>query len=543
MLKKQINVTDGVGLADYLDRMSVRSHWIGLLVGCLFYLTVAILTMPRYSYPGDNFVPRAEAIYLAKHGDFGIPRERAKNYGGAGIPRGQYYFENDAKNMLYSKYGIAYTVAYLPPILIELAVNPDFDFGRADRGYFFKQSIYLIFLGVIFVFYLYRFVSIFSNSQLLCTFFTLISIYSTFLWYYLRAPALEIFQLPAFIGACFHGLFFLHRLMLGDNSKSNWMNLLFSTLWSGSLVLMKSSYVFLGFAISVFPFFVDPIEPSCWKRPFVSLFKNIKQYSWALIIPWLIIFAILLTFNYIKFGDVFDSGYMQWLAADGTPKTKFGMSYFSANFMKIFVRIPNDFNIFKLYPYALLGILSLYPFFRKRLVDGLFILAVTVPGVFLLLIYNMADGQWCYGPRYFLFYAIMFSFPFVWVCDFYVSKVNIVYKSSLLICCMIPVLYLSWVQFIINSSHYFANYYLNDYFRQTKQPSLVAYTKRGRWNFYKDLFYYRQGWGSYYPLDVIRSLIPLENQSAWMAIKNTVDFHARPNFYFFNNNKKAVVNE
>lgn len=513
--------------------LSMRHGWGGLVVTCLFFLIVAILSLPRFPYPGDNFVPRDEAIQIAKRGELGIPYAMRGRIAGFDEPRGQYFYANDTRERFYSKYGIGYTIAYLPPVLAELATNPAFDLERQSETFFFKLGIYQILLGLLVVYYLYRLAWLFSASQWTCCAFTLATIYSTFLWHYLRIPALEIYQLAGFAGACVHSLLFLRRRLKGEASTGCWMHLLAATLWSGALVLMKSSFVVLGFVLSALPFFIEPDARRFWMRPFVSLARHWKAYSWSLIIPWAVIFALLLGYNAIRFESAFNSGYMQWMDADGTPAMKFGMHYVVPNFKTFLWRLHGDFNMFKAYPYALLGLLCYIPFTRRRPFDSLFIMAIVLPGIFLLLTHNKASGQWCYGPRYFLFYAMLLALPLLWFFDRHFGKVPKALKPVLVFSCLVPVLYLTWMELMVNGVHYFVSYQMGGILESTRHPALIAYVRKPRAQFCRDLFYYGQGWSSYYPLEVVRPLIPPEKQADWRNFKATMDYFARPNFYFF----------
>ena len=517
--------------------LSLRGAKPGLIVTCLFFLVVAVLTLPKFPYPGDNFVPRAESIQLAKRGELGIPYSMRALIG-LDQPRGQYFFSNDAKARFYSKYGIAYTVAYLPPVLAELAVNPAFDIDRQELAFFVKLGVYQILLGLLVVFYLYRFAWLFSKSQWMCCAFTLATMYSTFIWHYLRAPALEIYQLPAFTGACVHALLFLRRRTQGDNSTGCWLHLLAATLWSGALVLMKANFVIFGLAVSAFPFFVGPDEKRFWVRPFVNLARHWKTYAWSLIVPWLLIFTVLLTFNAIRFGSMFDSGYMQWVSADGTPVTRFGWVYVLPNVSMFFLNVAGDFNLIHAYPYALLGLLCWVPFARRQLLDALFILAVAIPGIATLLVYESAHGQFCYGPRYFIFYVMILAFPFLWWFDRIFAKLPKLLKPLVVLACVVPVMYMASLQLMVNSLHYFVSYQLSGVLTATKHPKLVEYCKCSRTKFCSDLFFYGRGWRSYYPLEVIRPLVRPEQQAAWLQFIALVDAAAEPNFYFFSSAKK-----
>lgn len=503
-----------------------------LIATLLFYLMVAIITLPRFPYPGDNYVPRIESIHLAQTGTFGIPYSNRASIAGLDVPRGQYFFSNDSRQRFYSKYGIAYTLAYLPPVWVESVFDKAFGISNQSDTFYRHLGLYNVLIGLVAVYYLFRLGWLFSNSRWVCCFFTIATIFSTFVWHYMRAPALEIYQFPAFLGGSFHALVFLKRRQSGDESTACWRHLLAATLWSGALLHMKSSFVVFGLAVSVFPFFVGGVERRFWVRPFKSLSRHWKAYSWALILPWILFFSLLFYTNYLKFGSPFDSGYMQWAAGDGTPLTKFGPQFLWPNTRTFLLRLKGEFNMFHAYPFALAGLAFLIPFARKRLIEAFLLLALVIPGVFLLLMYGMADGQWCYGPRYFMFYAILLGFPFLWAIDWLFSRLPRFAKPLVFSACLAPVLFLCWQQFLVNSVHYFVTYQLGGIYESTKIPALIDYKKRSRVSFCRDLFYYGQGWDSYAPLDIVRPLIPQEQKASWLNFKATVDHFTQPNFYF-----------
>ena len=514
------------------QRGSIRK---ALLATLLAFTFIAVVTLPRFPYPGDNFVPRLESIYLAKHGELGVPYTARTQITGFDVPKGQYFYSNDTRQRFYSKYGIFYTVAFLPPIFAEMATTPSFDVTNQTGSFYLKLFIYNLILGIFTVFYLFRLAGFFSSSPWLCCGFTLATIYSTFLWHYLRAPALEIYQLLAFCGACFHIFSFASLRKKDDTSAACWGHLLASTLWSGALVLMKSSFVVLGFAFSVLAFFTDPTHAPLLRRLFVSLARHWPRYLLTLVLPWMFVFAILFITNTLRFGSPLDSGYMQWLADDGTPQTKFGLCYLWSNTQTFLLHVSgNDFNLFRVYPYALLGLACLIPFARHRGFDALLILAAVIPGIYLLLIYNMADGQWCYGPRYFIFYAMLLALPFLWALDRVVQRLNRWLKPLLLCLCLIPVFYWTRDQFYINSVHYFVNYQLTPPLLSTQHPSIKNYCgTTSRAAFSRDLFYYGMGLGKYYPIEVLRPYIHGEQRKAFASFEDLVDYFAQPNFYFF----------
>ena len=144
----------------------------------------------------------------------------------------------------------------------------------------------------------------------------------------------------------------------------------------------------------------------------------------------------------------------------------------------------------------------------------------------------MADGQWCYGPRYFMFYAMLFGFPLLWALNWLFSRLPKFTKPLIFSICLVPILYMSWQQFFVNGVQYFVTYQLGGIYESTKIPALLEYKRRPTISFCRDLFYYGQGWDSYYPLKVVRPLIPQEQKASWLNFKATIDYFAQPNFYF-----------
>ncbi|MEI7899621.1 MAG: hypothetical protein WCK89_05170 [bacterium] len=526
--------TNTPNVLDQDHGLSVRGAWRGLVVTCVIFLVVGFVTLPRFPYPGDNFVPRIEAIHLVKYGQLGIPYEMRARLSGLDNERGQYFFSNDAKQRFYSKYGIAFTIAFLPPILAELASGSPIDIDRQMPSLYFKLGIYQLLLGLLTMYYLFRIAWLFGKSQWWCCVFTLVTVYTTFLWHYLRAPANEVYQIVAFAGVCAHALLFIRRRDTGDASVGCWGHLLAASLWGGVLVLAKCTFVLLGLAVSLFALFVGPTEKKFWVRPFDNLLRYWKEYGWSLVLPWIISFAALLGSNAIRFESVFDMGYMQWVRADGLPVVKFSLSYLGPAFKSFILDIlKNDFNIFHAYPPAFLGVLCFIPFARRWARDALFIMSAVVPGVFLLLIHNYADGQWCYGPRYFLYYTILLAVPFLWGFEQFFVRLWKPVKPLVAVACMVPVLYLGWLEFNVNAVHYFVSYYLGGFFAGSKHPDLIAYNSTSRHKYCRDLFYYGQGWSSYYPLDVIRKTLPPNRREDYLRCQAMFLQQAQPNFYFF----------
>ena len=102
----------------------MQARWVPLVALLLLVGTVLTVTMPSMIYPGDRNASRMQAINVVTKGELGIPYTDRAMLGGFLDERGQYFFENDEKERIYSKYGIGYTLFQIPPLLVIKQLSP-----------------------------------------------------------------------------------------------------------------------------------------------------------------------------------------------------------------------------------------------------------------------------------------------------------------------------------------------------------------------------------------------------------------------------------
>ncbi|MEW5848952.1 MAG: hypothetical protein AB2A00_09060 [Myxococcota bacterium] len=96
-------------------------RYLAVLAGLALFLgPLLYLLQPSQPYPGDAAVVRAEARYLVAHGTWGVP------VGAPGMEMfvppaahpGQYFHLHEARGRYFSRWGLAATVLFAPPLML-----------------------------------------------------------------------------------------------------------------------------------------------------------------------------------------------------------------------------------------------------------------------------------------------------------------------------------------------------------------------------------------------------------------------------------------
>ena len=415
------------------------------------------LTMPAFKYPGDNVAPQKECEHLLAGGEFGIPFARKAELERFLVHRGQYFFENDSKQRFFSKYGIANTALYAPPLLVyslHLRIN---SLEKCPRALQFILNIYHIALTLIIALYLYHTVSLYTDSVPVRLLFILLSFYTTFLWYYLRAPTLEIYQILAFQGMYYHFIRFLRR---GDHCTSAHRHLLCAASFAGLLILLKTLFVIL---IPILMAFTFPVAG-----------KRRKQALASVAGPVVLALVLLSITNYCRFGSPLRTGYGQWADANGVAVNRFSIKYAPAA-LASFLLLPGNANMFLHYPLFGFGLPGIVPFFRRHRLEALFVFALFLSNFAVICNFSSWSGAWCYGPRYLVHILMLGSLPVLTVLDYArahrrLPRVKVAGVAAVLILAVSAKL-----QFNMVSHHYFTYEHLAAVFSRFEDTRIQKY--------------------------------------------------------------------
>jgi hypothetical protein len=352
----------------------------------LLVLAVNLLCMPADLYVGDPNAPRKEAIQLLNTGEWGIPLDERPVLGELAAVKGQYFWENAAKGRFFSKYGTLNTLLSLPPLAVERLLSGPLPLEGTSPRLFLFLNLYNVLLSLLLAFLLHRLFAAASASLWVPGAMVLACFYGTFLWHYLRAQTLEIFQVVAFTG-------FLERYFAHLRGPSP-CRLRTASLWLSALTLLKFSYLLLFPAVAL--------------HAWLSLPDRRRETARALLAPLVAAVVVMGFVHKARFGGFLETGYGQW-RVDGLPVDRFSWAGIPAG-LAGFLFSPTK-GIFLHFP-ALLAAAAGWPAFRRKSSRE----AAFLGGVFLLFLTALSGlsnwgGEACYGPRYLLFLSPALCLP------------------------------------------------------------------------------------------------------------------------------------
>jgi hypothetical protein len=429
-----------------LHRDARRMEAVLLLV----VLGVLMVTMPGFIYVGDAVSVRATSIAWLNTRSTAVLASYAANSGS----RGQYFFEHPRTQQWTTKYGIANIFLYVPPLALEkwisgqLPVYEELD-PRQYRLRCLVLGLYHTGMAVLLAAYLFRLTLLFGPRPITSMLFVLTAFFTTFLWNYLRAHTLEVFQV-LFFTAMFYHLVRVHRMSphrLSD--KWVWPHVLMVVLFTSFLFLCKTLYVLLVPIVLVALALARPRRAAAkrhaWLPELISQDRGISFLSLA-VIPLSLAVSFLLWTNWQRFGSVLETGYGQW-----EPMSE----HFSLDVREALYGFSFDprKSVFLHFPPAIFAIL-LFPLFLRRYpweaaVGGLILLVFTLT----ISCFSYWRGDWSYGPRYLLFALPVASLP-VLLC--FEAPAGMKWLRPVFVVAMIPVM--AWsakCQFVVNSLEWF----------------------------------------------------------------------------------------
>lgn len=101
--------------------VTTRNRWVFVALCGAVSAVASLALQPATVLPGDPVTVRAEARHLVEHGELGIPMADRGELPAAMFPphaaRGQYMFENEERQKLFSRWGAVSTLLLVPPLL------------------------------------------------------------------------------------------------------------------------------------------------------------------------------------------------------------------------------------------------------------------------------------------------------------------------------------------------------------------------------------------------------------------------------------------
>lgn len=512
-----------------LGRCFADRALLSLLIACGIVLFV---TMPAEITPSDTFASRSEAAHLINHHVLGFDYScRQQPIGDFLQPlKGAYFFENDDKQMFFSKYGIMDTLMYVPPLFAEYLWAGRVADLDSDRSTVFFLNLNNIILALICIYYLYKLVGLYCEDRLIKVIYVLASVFCTYLWFFLRMHMHEIFQLLFFLGFFYHAALFL-KASRQQHPSGPWAHLLISAIFLGFLVLTKIFFAVIMVSAVLIVLWSGPENLLLRERVQNHLCCHKKHIGVCLILPLVLFGTVQLCVNHYKTGSAWDAAYTQ--EAQSITGANFSVKTLGDSIPGYFLR-PGNTNVFLYYPPLILALFGMVPF-AKRWRDDLFLILVVVcPGLMVLALYEGWRGEWTYGPRYLLPLAVVASLPALEAIGGLRRQMGSWYGK---VAAAVAVVVLAWsflLQVGVNSVDPWAFYYhqevlmavgdqeIDDYFN--------SYLHRGQ--IYLDILAYRLGWPgkSYYPVAVVQEKYPEIHAAS--SFHTALLIRCQPNYFF-----------
>lgn len=388
--------------------MKMSSRLI-LCVLLLAVLLIDVASFPKNFYIGDPYWMRAQAqAWLEGRDD--IPAQYASQ-----LEVGQYCFYNENSGKYYSKYGLFNSLFMLPVVAWWNFSGhaPLYSGNLSSTSFVSTLNYYNLLWALGLAAALYWGASLFCRRKEVAAIWTLMCLFGSFGWNYLRAQSGEIFQWTM------AAVFFAAAVsILRAKAQSQKISLyLWVGVWSSliSLVMLKSIYILLvpiWLAVLLWP------HTSAFASDSSNCEMQLKQGSppkicWHspwIIVPLICLAVLFLGANYWRFGSPFNSGYTQW----SREADAFGGNLLEGVAGFLFSKDKSIFLYQPLLIFALLGVRKFRINFPREswLIGSTFLIFLLVNSKFV----NWG-GHWGYGPRYLLFILSELSWPVLLVME------------------------------------------------------------------------------------------------------------------------------
>lgn len=345
---------------------------------------IEILTLPAMPYGGDPVTWQMEARSILIRGELNVPASFARSFGDPG----QFFVLNHRNGKYYSKAGTLNGILNVLPLLV----------GQMIGNEVVALGIFAVVLSAIIAYVLYDLTGYYTRIEWVRVAFVLLCFYTTYAWNYLRGTNSEPTQWLFFLLAT-RSLFQLNRAPADGRYPFRTIAALW--LWTACLCLAKVSWVLL-------------IPLMAGALIYLARRNGIPRSQWpglgwrAIIVPAALICALVAMNNWVKFGAPWLSGYHQWYDPDGRVDL-------AAAFYDLF--LSPQWSLLICFPPVVLAIAGWKRFWREHKQEAIFILGVLVLYLHVNILRGVWRGQWCYGPRYFLFILPMLALPALYVLE------------------------------------------------------------------------------------------------------------------------------
>lgn len=460
--------------------------------------------MPREFYRGDAYALKLSAINLVSNQSFGIPPHRTSDQSIANLlaSKGQYFHKNERNGFYYSRWGAFSTTLFaLPELFVTHDTSRQLQVGPQS---ILAHNVFNILVSMATAGLLFAIAGLYTSQNLLRVLYTLACIYASFVFHYLRAQSYDSLQLLFFLSFYLGFVEFLRGASRGVRSWS-WL----LPLWC--LVLVKDFYVVVSAGMAW----------ALWTKWGAQRWRSVgATLGLGFVPPVLLAFL----FNYLQFGTVFRE--TKLVEAVDSPRP-FAFDYILPRLSDYLWSGQSSLILyFPLLLVALLGARRLWVRFRPeaQLLLGVFGASLVV------LLGFFSTGEWCYGPRFFLFLLPCLSLPaVVEFSDLERAKLRIRCAGTLAL--LLAFTFLHWQQ---HERPFFFRYQIEGFFEQMNNPRIVEYFDlTPQFLVAREFTLFALGKDEFYPLTVaMDGLTPDAQRNGLRALRGYCFLACECNYYY-----------
>ena len=365
----------------FLAKKKGKHPWGAPLALFICVSLVNVLLMPADWLPADPAGWFHEARTLVRTGQLAVDP--------TGFIPGL-FLPHPVTGKAYSKYGLASSLAVVPPMALANVVN------AGAGGELMLVSIWQAGVSGALAVLLFSVAGRYSCSVRVRLVYALSVLYATFCWFYLRAQGTELYQCIYFTIWWIGIVGFAWPTTEQQRSSFH-----LPAAWFAVVCLMHTRPTF---ALMV-PVTVALIAWRVWRggEPYRRQVSRILLHA---VLPACLAAASLMLVNYIKFGAWYYTGYH--IPGNGGASVSLGNIPDALGFI-----FDPQYSVFLTFPVLLFSLPCFPSAWTRDRGPCALVLSITVAQAIIVASFGFWSGEWSEGPRYLLFALPVLSLPFV----------------------------------------------------------------------------------------------------------------------------------
>jgi hypothetical protein len=365
----------------------------------LTIVAVDVAAMPRVFAGGDADTWQEETASLLRERSLAVPHGIVLTM--QGPTEDGKYFVRAEDGRWYSKYGLANSLMFVPPMAVSWALGRTVPTPGA-RTDILVFGVYYALLAAATGLLLFRVTRWYSARPLLRAGYVLACLYGTYLWFYQRAQYSELYQV-LFFTAAFHFTVRLVRNVTAGPTAPHVDRRALLGAWAAIAALVLTRLVYA--VLLPLPFVALAAAGVLRNRLSRSSLRPALPY---LLVPPVLVLGALGAVNWAKFGAPWLTGYHQWtveLTAGRWSEALLGLLF------------DVRWSVLLYFPPLALSLAGVRSFVRRHRPEAVVMYFAFAAVLAVVASFSNWRGEWSYGPRYVIFALPVVSLPFLVAMD------------------------------------------------------------------------------------------------------------------------------